>query len=476
MNLFRMHFVALQMIQRAVCATAVTKAKIVMPFLLGAVLLLSSQLAVAQLDCAGAVVITPGVAYNGTTVGGQTKVSVYNGDPFWQSTGPEKVHLLNWPGGKANITLSNKSAELDLIVLSACDASKYQNGGAKSGINPSSITAALPAGNYYIVVDGWQLAAGTYTLLVKQIIEETIKIAGIDRTFRLENGSVSEIINGNPKLIASNVVSMGKYWGYVTDPNTGVGKEENVLAILKTGETKPKIFLNENFNTEYLRQKLVCAQKNLSLFGELVFDGNQQILSNCNVLRCENGYTLAHQRDGQIKLFQSSPNTWLDIHQIITIKGVSYYVRTSDNSVWVLDQNASAIKMIASNAKLLQDNDNQLIKIDLQGKYARWNAQQWSDLTPNYVGVSPEMIDEGFWFFVQAKPLLDQVGNVEVDQKMGLTFDPNGLLKMELIPATGDCERFLWRTKSLAGGKRLLINKAKGESAPLLIGAGGKVW
>lgn len=85
-----MHFVALQMIQRAVCATAVTKAKIVMPFLLGAVLLLSSQLATAQLDCATAVVITPSVAYNGTTVGGQSKVSVYNSDPFWQSTGPKR--------------------------------------------------------------------------------------------------------------------------------------------------------------------------------------------------------------------------------------------------------------------------------------------------------------------------------------------------------------------------------------------------
>lgn len=239
----------------------------------------------------------------------------------------------------------------------------------------------------------------------------------------MENGSVGEIINGNPTLIASNVVSMVKYWGYVTDPNTGVGQEENVLAILKTGETKPKIFLNENFNTEYLKQKLVCAQKNLSLFGEWVFDGNQQILSNCNVLRCENGYTMAHQRDGQIKLYQPSPNTWLDIHQIITIKGVSYYVKKSDNSVWVLDQNASAIKMIGSNAKLLQDNDNQLIKIDPQGKYTRWNGQQWLDLTPNYVGVSPEMIDEGFWFFVQAKPLLDQVGNVEVDQRWDRT-DP----------------------------------------------------
>ena len=429
----------------------------------------------AQLDCNGAITVIPGTIYNGTTVGGQTKVSTYNNDLWWQLTGPEKVHVLDWPGGVAEINLTNKGAKLDLILLNSCDANNFKSsGGGNSGTVDSKIKENLTLGKYYIVVDGWQLAAGNYTISVTRTIEETISINNVKRIFRMENGSIYEIINGNLKFITNNVVSMEKNWGYVTDINTGDGKETDVLAIMKMGETKPRIFLNENFNTEYLKQKLNCTQKNLSLFGEFVLDDDQRILSNCNVLRCENGYTLSHQRDGQIKLYQSSPNnTWLDIDQIVTINGVSYYVKSSDNSVWVLDQNASATKMIGTNAKLLQDNDNQLIKIDQQGKYARWNGQQWLDLTPNYVGVSPEMIDEGFWFFIQAKPLLDQTGNVAIDQKMGLTFDQNGLLKMELIPASGDCERFLWRTKSLASGKRLLINKAKGENMPLLMGANG---
>ncbi|MDX2067887.1 MAG: T9SS type A sorting domain-containing protein, partial [Haliscomenobacter sp.] len=53
------------------------------------------------------------------------------------------------------------------------------------------------------------------------------------------------------------------------------------------------------------------------------------------------------------------------------------------------------------------------------------------------------------------------------------TFDLNGKLQMENIPASGDCDRFLWRTKDIGGGKRLLINKAKGENSPLLLSASG---
>ncbi len=429
--------------------------------------------ATAQLDCSGAITLSPGTPYNGTTVGGLKKVSTYNNDPWWQLTGPEKVHILNWPGGKITINLSNKTAALDLILLNACDKNNFNySGGGNSGKVNSTININLNSGTYYIIVDGWQHAEGNYTLSISlPITEEQVKINNIVRTFRHENGSIYEIINGNPKLITNNVQSMRKYFGYVSNSITGEGKEDEVISILKTSETKPKLFLNENFNTDYLKQVLNCQQKNLSLFGEFVYDGNQQILSNCDVLRCENGYTLAHQRDGQIKLYQN--NAWLDIKQIITVNNESFYIKLSDNSVWILNQNLSEVKMIGTNAKLLQDNDNQLIKIDLQGNYNRWDGRQWTNLTPKYISVSPEMIDEGFWFFIQAKNLLDKAGNVDIDHKTGLTYDTNGQLKMELIPATGDCDRFLWRTKILTNGKRILVNKAKGENTPLLMGANG---
>jgi Secretion system C-terminal sorting domain len=431
----------------------------------------------AQLDCSGAIIVNPGTQYSGTTVGGQKKVSTYNNDPWWQLTGPEKVHILNWTGGNIEINLTNKGAALDLILLNACDANNFNHsGGGNSGKVNSTIKKNLSAGTYYIVVDGWQMSEGTYTLSISSPIKELqitiLKASGLEyRTFRHENSNVYEIINGSPKLITTNVSNMDIGYGAIINSASGEIIDAQVLYIVRDGETKPRIFYNENFNTEYLKQILDCPQKKLSLFGEFVFDGNQQILSNCDVLRCENGYTLAHQKDGQIKLFQN--NAWLDIKQIITVDGLSYYVRKSDNSIWILSTNTSEIKQIGINTKLLQDNDNQLIRIDLQGNYTRWDGTQWASLVPKYIGVSPEMIDEGFWFFMQAKNLLDKAGNVNTDHKTGLTFDTNGQLKMELIPATGDCDRFLWRTKSLANGKRILINKAKGENTPLLMGTNG---
>ncbi|MDX2173300.1 MAG: T9SS type A sorting domain-containing protein [Bacteroidota bacterium] len=423
----------------------------------------------AQLDCSSAVTLTTGLVYQGNTVNGNSNVSTYNNDPWWKLTGPEIVHKLVWPGGNISINLTNKSAALDLILLNSCnkDSGFIASGGGNSGTQNSQINLYLPSGTYYIVVDGWQLAAGSYDL---QVVK-SISIGA--NTFVLSGDTVSKVMGSTSAVIATGVVEMNKYFGRVTNTITGDGIEEEILSIKKIGQVKPKIYLNNNFNTDYLKQILFCNQKTLYLYGDLVFDGTTQILTGCDILRNENGFILSHQKDATIKLFNVSNNSWTDILQIITIDSKSYYINASDSSVWALSDNGQASK-IASKAVLLQDNDNQLIKIDVTGNYQRYlkSNNQWSSITPKYVGASPKMTDEGFWFFIQSKVLLESA-DYTVDQKKGLTYDGNEKLVMELIPASGNCDRFLWRTKDAGNGKFYLINKVKGEANPLSISAFG---
>ena len=429
------------------------------------------QASFAQLDCNNAQTMTVGNVFKGNTNNGKGNISTYNNDPWWQLTGPEMVHKIEWTGGEMTIKLSNKSAALDLILLRSCDNNNFiASGGGNSGTKESSIVVSLEAGTYYIIVDGWQGAKGTYDLSITQVQSVSIYtdvINRVQRTFFLKDSVLFEQKGNTAVQMTKGVESIAASFGYVTNPNTGEGRQDEVLTIKKYGQAKPKIFLNENFETDYLRQRLFCTQKNLSMYGDLVFDGNTQLLAGSDILRCENGQVLSHQNNGQIKLFLGN-NNWLDISQIITINNATYYIKQSNNTVWMIGGNAA----IGTNTKLLQDNDNQLIKIDPQGKYQRWNGTIWESLNPKYIGVSPEMTDEGFWFFMQSKPLLESA-NIQADQKKGLTFDSNEKLLMEQIPSTGNCDRFLWRTKDLGGGKRLLINKAKGESFPLLISANG---
>lgn len=437
------------------------------------ILFLTIQASFAQLDCNNAQNVTVGNVFKGNTNNGKSNVSTYNNDPWWQLTGPEMVHKIEWTGGQMTLKLSNKSAALDLILLRSCDNNNFiSSGGGNSGTKESFIFVNLEAGTYYIIVDGWQGAKGTYDLSITQVQSVSIYtdvMNRIQRTFILKDSVLYEQKGNTTVQMIKGVESIAASFGYVTNTNTGEGRQDEVLTIKKYGQSKPKVFLNENFDTDYLRQRLFCTQKNLSMYGDLVFDGNTQILSGSDILRCENGQILSHQNDGQIKLFLGN-GSWLDLSQVITVNNISYYIKQSDNTVWMIG--GSGATSIGTNAKLLQDNDNQLVKIDPQGNYQRWNGTAWSSLSPKYISVSPEMIDEGFWFFMQSKPLLESA-NIQADQKKGLTFDSNEKLLMEQIPSTGNCDRFLWRTKDIGGGKRLLINKAKGESFPLLIAANG---
>lgn len=119
---------------------------------------------ITPLNCTNAVQITCGTPYAGTTVGGNSNVSIYAGST-WAETGPERVHVINTnTTGSISASLTNISAaggDLDVFILSACDA----NAAVAAGDNTATYLNA-PPGVYYVVVDGFNNARGTYTLNV----------------------------------------------------------------------------------------------------------------------------------------------------------------------------------------------------------------------------------------------------------------------------------------------------------------------
>lgn len=115
----------------------------------------------AWLDCAGATPIYCGVPVNGSTVGLVNNVNTY-GCNSWLQSGPEKVYILQTTEpGTITATLSNLSADLDVIILDACTEGNC----LAEGNNSASVANASP-GTYFIVVDGYGGAQGSFTLSV----------------------------------------------------------------------------------------------------------------------------------------------------------------------------------------------------------------------------------------------------------------------------------------------------------------------
>ena len=115
----------------------------------------------AFLDCGSATPIYCGTPVNGTTIGAVNNVTTY-GCISWNESGPEKVYMLQTTEpGSITATLSNLTADLDVIILDACSESNC----LAEGNNSATVVNASP-GMYFIVVDGYGGAAGNFTLTV----------------------------------------------------------------------------------------------------------------------------------------------------------------------------------------------------------------------------------------------------------------------------------------------------------------------
>jgi len=113
------------------------------------------------LVCTNATTLSCGQTVSGTTVGGASNVTTYNCQT-WSESGPEKVYkIVTTSAGNLTATLSNMTVDLDVFIVSSCS----ENACVASGDNAASYASA-PAGTYYIVVDGYNGASGTFSLNV----------------------------------------------------------------------------------------------------------------------------------------------------------------------------------------------------------------------------------------------------------------------------------------------------------------------
>ncbi|MGA1864284.1 MAG: putative Ig domain-containing protein [bacterium] len=110
--------------------------------------------------CSNPINLTLGVPYSGETNGGPpNNVSSYNCSS-WNESGPEVIHRVTISSGSIKAELSNLEADLDVFILSSCEAS--------SCVAYGNYIAEYQGGSgvYYIVVDGYNGAAGAYTITV----------------------------------------------------------------------------------------------------------------------------------------------------------------------------------------------------------------------------------------------------------------------------------------------------------------------
>lgn len=127
------------------------------------------EISCGYLDCSDRVALSCGVPYAGNNAGGNDDVSSYTiGNTLnVENNGPEIVHTFTTTeSGPVNILLSGLSANLELFLLSECDRGSGLAYSQNPGSQSEQITQVLPAGTYFVVVEGYNGAVSDYTLTV----------------------------------------------------------------------------------------------------------------------------------------------------------------------------------------------------------------------------------------------------------------------------------------------------------------------
>jgi PKD repeat protein len=127
------------------------------------------ELSCGYLDCSQSVSLNCGVTYDGSNSGGTDDVSTYTiGQTLnVENNGPEIVHMFTiTEAGLVTIDLTGLNANLELFLLSACSRRSGLGYSQNAGTSNEQISRNLPAGTYYVVVDGYNGAISNYSLTV----------------------------------------------------------------------------------------------------------------------------------------------------------------------------------------------------------------------------------------------------------------------------------------------------------------------
>lgn len=226
------------------------------------------ELSCGYLDCSDRVPLTCGTVYNGTNAGGTDDVSIYTCGSTLnvENNGPEIVHSFTiTESGPVTVALSGLSANLELFLLDECSRRSCLAYSQHPGTSPESITRVLPAGTYYVVVDGYNGAVSEYSLVVDctascgLVMNQT---AQTGTNCGQTTGSISFAITGGSPVYTAHYVGPvcrtatsgnglftfnnlppGPYVTYITDANGCelafnfmIGSENGGLAASITGE------------------------------------------------------------------------------------------------------------------------------------------------------------------------------------------------------------------------------------------------
>jgi MYXO-CTERM domain-containing protein len=109
---------------------------------------------------------------NGDSVFGDTSDAVDNltldGYAPGSWSGGDDVYSLNWGGGFISIDLffTHANGDLDLMVYATPDPTDGNIGTSLGTVDNEGLFGTIPAGKYWIVVDGWFGASNSYKLQV----------------------------------------------------------------------------------------------------------------------------------------------------------------------------------------------------------------------------------------------------------------------------------------------------------------------
>jgi len=185
------------------------------------------------LDCSSpdstlAVTVASADTLSGDTTGGTSQAERYS-CVSWTESGPERMYRLDVSGDvELRASLSDLGAnDLDLFLLDACDTD------ACIAHANRELVAWLSTGTYYLMVDGYRGAQGSYTLALTGrypgVPPEICEPGGTDETYvPTESGMIEHSGNlfGKPNRIQTYTCSEvleagGEFWYAITLPDSG---------------------------------------------------------------------------------------------------------------------------------------------------------------------------------------------------------------------------------------------------------------
>lgn len=183
------------------------------------------ELGCADLDCSNVQPLECGVPYLGNNTNGNDDVVIY-----WcpdqnvlnvDNNGPEIVHsFTTTTNDTVTISLTGLTGDLELFLLETCDRNDCIWSSQNPGLNNEEITRFLPAGTYYVVVDGYNGATSNYTLTVdctSNCNNINLGVSNSGASCGLSNGWVNvNIFGGQPNYLVTLTGA-----SFLTCPTTG---------------------------------------------------------------------------------------------------------------------------------------------------------------------------------------------------------------------------------------------------------------